>query len=202
LINYKDIANKYEVLINKNKFDSVKIKNLTSNEKKINLYQETVTKQQEVIKRFEKVLSKHINSLPKKDNDLNELKKENINLQNNLKEIMEKINSNEDNNYNNNNFRNINNEEIQRLENIVRDLRFKLNEKNNKGLNNNNNNPNKRKISYNKLYSETDDMEMEFKYERAIDKIRILENQIENMTKKYGDEIIRYKIKLRELNNY
>ncbi len=202
MINYKDIANKYEVLINKNKFDSVKIKNLTSNEKKINLYQETVTKQQEVIKRFEKVLSKHINSLPKKDNDLNELKKENINLQNNLKEIMEKINSNEDNNYNNNNFRNINNEEIQRLENIVRDLRFKLNEKNNKGLNNNNNNPNKRKISYNKLYSETDDMEMEFKYERAIDKIRILENQIENMTKKYGDEIIRYKIKLRELNNY
>lgn len=198
--NSKVLAQQYNDLLKIHQEDSKKVLEMQGNIQKIGLYRETINKQEEVIAKLEKLLQKSVQDSNKHREGLLELEKlktENLNLQNDLKKILTKNTITRGNAFNEENQMDIEKyrNEISRLEKIIKDMQGKLA-----------NNKSELKNNYTNISNSIDDdreiYELEMHYNKALERINILENEIERITKKYGEEISILKLKLAEKEGF
>ncbi len=195
--NSKALTQKYNDLLKNHQENSKKLIDLQGNVQKISLYRETINKQEEVISKLEKLMKKSINESNKQKEDILELEKlktENFNLQKELKNYLINNTIIEGNAYNSNSQLDIDKyrNEISRLENIIKQMQIKISQTNNIRKN----------FDMNKDDQNSNDdrniIELEIRYNKALEKINLLENEINNVTRKYAEEITRLKIKIAE----
>jgi len=197
IANSKELVHKYNELSKKHQENSKKFVELQGNVQKISLYRETINKQEEVISKLEKLVKKSIDESNKHKEDMFELEKlktENLNLQNELKNYLIKNTISDGTAFNPHSNLDIDKyrNEISRLENIIKQMQMKLTS------NKNDLHPNKINRLNSNNNNDKDIIELEIKYNKSLEKINILENEINFITKKYAEEITKLKIKIAE----
>ena len=192
--NAKNLTQQYNELVKAYQDDTKKMSEMQKNMQKIDMYKDTINKQEEVIDKYEKLLKKQIddsNKLKESLIEIDRLKTDNFQLQNEIKKMVKKKSTSDYNSTNNNIFSDNDKyqNEIFRLENIIKDMQIK-------SLNNeNNNNFNK---SNRKNFPDKDSVELEIKYNKSVEKINILENEIDNITRNFADEVTKLRLRLSE----
>lgn len=183
--NARKLGQELEDLQKQHEKDSEKYLNLQRETQKLGLYRETIMKQEEVIEKTENILKKKLNEvdrLKKNEMEMEQLRTENLKLQKELKDLV--VNTNPGL------LGRINPElekykkEVNKLENLVKELQAEL--------------KNKRPISAEKHDVHSNILDLEVKLHKANARVAALEEEIKENSIRYSQEIARLKMILSE----
>jgi hypothetical protein len=185
ITNSRKLMHELESLQKVHEEDTQKFLSLQKETQKIGLYRETVKKQEQVIVKLENLLNKTMSDNSRQKESLMELESlrtENLKLQNELKNMV--INTAPGVLGKGNPELEKYRSEVKRLEGVVKELKDEL--------------ANKRPISTDKKVIQNEILELEVKYHKAQARVRSLEDQLEENSRRYAQELSRLKILLNE----
>jgi hypothetical protein len=183
--NARKLAHELEQLQKMHEDDTNKFLNLQKETQKIGLYRETIKKQEQVIVKMESLLKKTLNDSERQKEsllELEQLRTENLKLQKELKDLV--VNSTPGVLGKGNSELEKYKKEVGRLEALVRELQEDLR--------------NKRPISADKRNMQNDILELDVKYHKAQARVRSLEQDLEESTRRNAKEISQLKLILTE----
>jgi hypothetical protein len=182
ITNARKIGQELEEMQKLHEEDTQKFLDMQKETQKVSLYRETIKKQELVIQKYETLLKKTINDSNRQKEsllELEQLRTENLKLQKELKDLI--INS----------VPGKANPEIEKhkkekekLEKVIQGLQDELN--------------NRRPLSTDQKNLHSDLIELEVKYHKATSRVRALEDELNENSRRYANEISRLKMILSE----